>query len=199
MRRERSSGSFRRDGRERTASIPRALSWLSLSTLSRQTRRIFRSQGELAAGQRQEGAQDDDDWVYRPQHRKGEATRPSTAKGKSGQEPVTVVKSSFPVWLSSPLLPWGPLPELGLSIPKPAGAALSNQPLKQRGFAVSFGERWTSHRPAATVPEADPRHRHAVLGPSILERGLSGGTAGDPTDPCFWKPLLPSFAFVRLA
>ncbi|KAJ8274750.1 hypothetical protein COCON_G00093750 [Conger conger] len=68
MRRDRSSGSFRKDGREKATSIPRALSWLGLSTLSRQTRRIFHSQGELVIGQQ---GQDDDDWIYRPQHRKG--------------------------------------------------------------------------------------------------------------------------------
>ncbi|KAJ8356747.1 hypothetical protein SKAU_G00195410 [Synaphobranchus kaupii] len=73
MRRERSSGSFRRDGREKATSIPRALSWLGLSTLSRQTRRIFRSQGELVAEQQ---GQDDDDWVYMPQHRKGHDSLP---------------------------------------------------------------------------------------------------------------------------
>ncbi|XP_035278043.1 NHS-like protein 1 isoform X3 [Anguilla anguilla] len=67
MRRERTSGSFRRDGREKAPSIPRALSWLGLSTLTRQTRRIFRSQGELVAGR---PGQDDDDWVYVPQHRR---------------------------------------------------------------------------------------------------------------------------------
>ncbi|XP_036405492.1 NHS-like protein 1 isoform X2 [Megalops cyprinoides] len=70
MRRDRSSGSFRKEGKERAASIPRALSWLSLSSLSRQTRRIFRSQGELAAGPPGEPEEDDDDWVYTPQHRK---------------------------------------------------------------------------------------------------------------------------------
>ncbi|XP_046878252.1 NHS-like protein 1 isoform X2 [Hypomesus transpacificus] len=76
MRRERRSGSFRK---EKPSGLPRALSWLSVSSLSRQTRRIFRGQGELCAHARSrshthlhpgEGQQDDDeDWVYEPQHR----------------------------------------------------------------------------------------------------------------------------------
>uniref|UniRef100_W5NFM2 NHS like 1 n=1 Tax=Lepisosteus oculatus TaxID=7918 RepID=W5NFM2_LEPOC len=69
MRRERSSGSFRREKKDRTGSIPRALSWLSISSLSKQTRRLFRSSGELSSGQ--QGEDDDDDWIYVPRHRKG--------------------------------------------------------------------------------------------------------------------------------
>jgi hypothetical protein len=82
--------------------LTRALSWLNVSTLSSQTRRLFRSQSELrpqpGAGRRvarsqsqsrlhtprhavgtggRRGGQgdsddNDDDWVYEPQHRTGE-------------------------------------------------------------------------------------------------------------------------------
>ncbi|XP_066549897.1 NHS-like protein 1 isoform X2 [Amia ocellicauda] len=72
MRKDRSSGSFRRDRKERTGSIPRALSWLNISSLSKQTRRLFRSSGELASRQQGE-EEDDDDWVYTPLHRRGKA------------------------------------------------------------------------------------------------------------------------------
>ncbi|XP_058880184.1 NHS-like protein 1 isoform X2 [Acipenser ruthenus] len=69
MRRERSSGSFRKERKEKTASIPRALSWINFSTLTRQTRRLFRSSGELSSGKQGE-EEDDEDWVYAPLHRK---------------------------------------------------------------------------------------------------------------------------------
>ncbi|XP_029966938.1 NHS-like protein 1 isoform X2 [Salarias fasciatus] len=78
MKRERRAASFRK---EKPAGLSRALSWLSVSTLSRQSRRIFHSQNELHvvhgrhahshgqphAADRQE---DDDDWVYQPRHRR---------------------------------------------------------------------------------------------------------------------------------
>ncbi|XP_051775228.1 NHS-like protein 1 isoform X3 [Erpetoichthys calabaricus] len=68
MRRERSSGSFRK---EKTSSVSRPRSWLSLSSLSRKTRRLFRSSGELTRAQwSDEEEEDDEDWVYRPLHRK---------------------------------------------------------------------------------------------------------------------------------
>ncbi|KAK6489721.1 NHS-like protein 1 [Huso huso] len=69
MRRERSSGSFRKERKEKTASIPRALSWINFSTLTQQTRRLFRSSGELSSGKQGE-EEDDEDWVYAPLHRK---------------------------------------------------------------------------------------------------------------------------------
>uniref|UniRef100_A0A668AKP3 NHS like 1 n=1 Tax=Myripristis murdjan TaxID=586833 RepID=A0A668AKP3_9TELE len=79
MRGERRSSSFRK---EKPAGLSRALSWLSVSTLSRQSRRIFRSQSELHTAHDRhthsrthlyangEGEEDDDNWVYEPQHRR---------------------------------------------------------------------------------------------------------------------------------
>uniref|UniRef100_A0A3Q3IL60 NHS-like 1b n=2 Tax=Monopterus albus TaxID=43700 RepID=A0A3Q3IL60_MONAL len=81
MRGDRRSASFRK---EKQAGLSRALSWLSVSTLSRQSKRIFHSQNELhdvhnrhtcsqshthlhAADKDEEV--DDDNWVYHPQHK----------------------------------------------------------------------------------------------------------------------------------
>lgn len=81
MRGERRSASFRR---EKPAGLSRALSWLSVSNLSRQNRRIFHSQNELHAVHKRhayshthlhtadEEDDGDDDWVYKPQHKIGE-------------------------------------------------------------------------------------------------------------------------------
>ncbi|XP_036831860.1 NHS-like protein 1 isoform X5 [Oncorhynchus mykiss] len=79
MRRDRSSGSFRKDRKEKPGGLSRALSWLSVSSLSRQTRRIFRSQSELHTHFHTHSrshthlhpgeAEDEEDWVYEPQHR----------------------------------------------------------------------------------------------------------------------------------
>ncbi|KAM8832379.1 NHS-like protein 1 isoform 4-T4 [Spinachia spinachia] len=86
MKRERRCASFRK---EKPAGLSRALSWLNVSTLTRQSRRIFHSQNELHvahnrrthshthlnAADREEKEEDyddeddEDDWVYRPQHR----------------------------------------------------------------------------------------------------------------------------------
>ncbi|XP_041661094.1 NHS-like protein 1 isoform X4 [Cheilinus undulatus] len=78
MRGERRSASFRR---EKPAGLSRALSWLSVSNLSRQNRRIFHSQNELHAIHKRhayshthlhtadEDKDDDEDWVYKPQHK----------------------------------------------------------------------------------------------------------------------------------
>lgn len=87
MRGDRRCSSFRK---EKPAGLSRALSWLSVSNLSRQSRRIFHSQSELHtvhnhqthsfshthlyASHRDKG-EDDDDWVYHPQHKKGEGRR----------------------------------------------------------------------------------------------------------------------------
>lgn len=84
MRGDRRSASFRK---EKSAGLSRALSWLSVSTLSRQSRRIFHSQNELHAvhnrhayshshthlhsADRDEDDDDDDSWVYHPQHKIG--------------------------------------------------------------------------------------------------------------------------------
>ncbi|KAF7230632.1 NHS-like protein 1 isoform X3 [Nothobranchius furzeri] len=81
MRGDRRSASFHK---ERPAGLSRALSWLSMTNLSHQRRRIFRSQNELHvvhnrhthsllrsyhhAAHKSED-EDDDNWVYRPQHK----------------------------------------------------------------------------------------------------------------------------------
>lgn len=85
MRGDRRSASFRK---EKPAGLSRALSWLNVSNLSRQSRRVFQSQNELnmvhsrhpysqshshlhtSDGDERE---DDDNWVYRPQHKIGES------------------------------------------------------------------------------------------------------------------------------
>lgn len=77
--RDKRSGSFRRDRdkTEKAAPISRALSWLSVSSLSQQTRKLFRSQNNLHRhSQTPHGVHEDgDDWVYEPQHHTGEDTR----------------------------------------------------------------------------------------------------------------------------
>ncbi|KAF5889732.1 NHS-like protein 1 isoform X10, partial [Clarias magur] len=61
-----------RDKKQKAASVTRALSWLSGSTLSRQTRKLFRSHTDLNtlshAAHRDQEKDDEDDWVYEPQH-----------------------------------------------------------------------------------------------------------------------------------
>lgn len=73
MRRERRSASFRKD---RPLPASRALSWLSVSALSKKGRRLFRSHSDLrapppASGHSCEAEEDDDDWIYQPQHHIG--------------------------------------------------------------------------------------------------------------------------------
>ncbi|XP_060722355.1 NHS-like protein 1 isoform X2 [Tachysurus vachellii] len=74
MRKEKHSGSLRkeRDKKEKAATVTRTLSWLSGSSLSRQTRKLFRSHNDLNTLSRTEHRDqvkgDDDDWVYEPQH-----------------------------------------------------------------------------------------------------------------------------------
>ncbi|XP_058611058.1 NHS-like protein 1 isoform X3 [Onychostoma macrolepis] len=71
MMRDKRSGSFRRDRdkAEKAAPISRALSWLSVSSLSQQTRKLFRSQTSLHRhSHTPHGVDEDDDWVYEPQH-----------------------------------------------------------------------------------------------------------------------------------
>uniref|UniRef100_A0AAV2KBJ2 Uncharacterized protein n=1 Tax=Knipowitschia caucasica TaxID=637954 RepID=A0AAV2KBJ2_KNICA len=77
MRGDRRSSSFRKD---KPVGLSRALSWLNVSTLSRQSKRIFHSQGELHGRHtlshshlHTANRDDDDNWVYQPQHRIGEA------------------------------------------------------------------------------------------------------------------------------
>ncbi|KAM4529150.1 NHS-like protein 1 isoform 3-T3 [Fundulus diaphanus] len=77
MRGDRRSASFQK---EKPAGLSRALSWLNMSPLSHQGRRLFHSQSDLHVvpnrrwrshphvPQKDEDG-DDDDWVYRPQHK----------------------------------------------------------------------------------------------------------------------------------
>lgn len=68
----RSSGK-EREKKEKVAPVSRAFSWLSGSSLSRQTRKLFRSHNDLSSLSRPTGQQEDgDDWVYEPQHFIGE-------------------------------------------------------------------------------------------------------------------------------
>ncbi|XP_047413058.1 NHS-like protein 1 isoform X2 [Sciurus carolinensis] len=67
MKKEGSSGSFRL--KPNSGSLSRAVSWINFSSLSRQTKRLFRSDGELSVyGQQVEA--DDENWTYRTQPRK---------------------------------------------------------------------------------------------------------------------------------
>ena len=71
MKKEVSSGSFRL--KSNPGSLSRAVSWINFSSLSRQTKRLFRSVGELSVcGQQVEA--DDENWTYRTQPRKGDLT-----------------------------------------------------------------------------------------------------------------------------
>ncbi|XP_028907595.1 NHS-like protein 1 isoform X2 [Ornithorhynchus anatinus] len=67
MKKECDSGSFR--FKQNSGSLSRAVSWINFSSLSRQTKRLFRSDGELSiCGQQVE--EDDENWTYRTQCRK---------------------------------------------------------------------------------------------------------------------------------
>ncbi|XP_041832701.1 NHS-like protein 1 isoform X2 [Melanotaenia boesemani] len=73
MRGDRRSVSFHK---EKPPSLSRAFSWLNVSTLSRNRRRIFHSQNELhvvhhhhSHTRLQNEDEDDDSWVYKPQHK----------------------------------------------------------------------------------------------------------------------------------
>ncbi|KAM8788345.1 NHS-like protein 1 isoform 5-T5 [Rhynchonycteris naso] len=67
MKKEGSSGSFRL--KSNAGSLSRAVSWINFSSLSRQTKRLFRSDGELSVcGQQVEA--DDENWTYRTHPRK---------------------------------------------------------------------------------------------------------------------------------
>ncbi|XP_053520830.1 NHS-like protein 1 isoform X3 [Artibeus jamaicensis] len=67
MKKEGSSGSFRL--KSNSGSLSRAVSWINFSSLSRQTKRLFRSDGELSVCGRQVEV-DDENWIYRTQPRK---------------------------------------------------------------------------------------------------------------------------------
>ncbi|XP_048210134.1 NHS-like protein 1 isoform X3 [Perognathus longimembris pacificus] len=67
MKKEGSSGSCRLQ--PHPGSLSRAVSWINFSSLSKQTKRLFRSDGELSVcGQQVET--DDDNWIYRTHPRK---------------------------------------------------------------------------------------------------------------------------------
>ncbi|XP_053470478.1 NHS-like protein 1 isoform X2 [Ictalurus furcatus] len=79
MRKKKHSDSLgrERDKKEKATSVTRALSWLSGSSLSlsRQTRKLFRSHNDLNTlshtahrDREKDDDDDDDDWVYDPQH-----------------------------------------------------------------------------------------------------------------------------------
>ncbi|XP_005280415.2 NHS-like protein 1 isoform X14 [Chrysemys picta bellii] len=67
MKKECTSRSFRL--KQNSGSLSRAVSWINFSSLSRQTKRLFRSDGELSSICRQV-EEDDENWTYRTQHRK---------------------------------------------------------------------------------------------------------------------------------
>lgn len=73
MRKEKHAGSLskEKDKKEKSVSVTRAFSWLSGSTLSRQTRKLFRSHNDLntlSHTAQRDQEKGDDDWVYEPQH-----------------------------------------------------------------------------------------------------------------------------------
>lgn len=59
--------------KQNTGSLSRAVSWINFSSLSRQTKRLFRSDGELSSMCVQHVDEDDENWTYRSQHRKGDS------------------------------------------------------------------------------------------------------------------------------
>lgn len=59
--------------KQNTGSLSRAVSWINFSSLSRQTKRLFRSDGELSSMCVQQVDEDDENWTYRSQHRKGDS------------------------------------------------------------------------------------------------------------------------------
>ncbi|XP_021246387.1 NHS-like protein 1 isoform X6 [Numida meleagris] len=56
--------------KQNTGSLSRAVSWINFSSLSRQTKRLFRSDGELSSICVQQVDEDDENWTYRSPHRK---------------------------------------------------------------------------------------------------------------------------------
>lgn len=69
MKKDGSSGSF--GIKASPGSLSRAVSWINFSSLSRQTKRLFRSDGELSVCGHQVET-DDENWIYRTQPRKGD-------------------------------------------------------------------------------------------------------------------------------
>ncbi|XP_067398410.1 NHS-like protein 1 isoform X2 [Emydura macquarii macquarii] len=68
MKKECTSRSFKL--KQNSGSLSRTVSWINFSSLSRQTKRLFRSDGELTSICRQQVEEDDENWTYRTQHRK---------------------------------------------------------------------------------------------------------------------------------
>ncbi|XP_057263450.1 NHS-like protein 1 isoform X5 [Pezoporus wallicus] len=56
--------------KQNPSSLSRAVSWINFSSLSRQTKRLFRSDGELSSMCVQQVDEDDENWIYRSQQRK---------------------------------------------------------------------------------------------------------------------------------
>ncbi|XP_068866603.1 NHS-like protein 1 isoform X4 [Aphelocoma coerulescens] len=56
--------------KQNPGSLSRAVSWINFSSLSRQTKRLFRSDGELSSMCVQQVDEDDENWTYRSQQRK---------------------------------------------------------------------------------------------------------------------------------
>ncbi|XP_063246342.1 NHS-like protein 1 isoform X5 [Prinia subflava] len=56
--------------KQNPGSLSRAVSWINFSSLSRQTKRLFRSDGELSSMCVQQVDEDDETWTYRSQQRK---------------------------------------------------------------------------------------------------------------------------------
>lgn len=59
--------------KQNTGSLSRAVSWINFSSLSRQTKRLFRSDGELSSICVQQVDEDDENWTYRSPRRKGDS------------------------------------------------------------------------------------------------------------------------------
>lgn len=59
--------------KQNPGSLSRAVSWINFSSLSRQTKRLFRSDGELSSMCVQQVDEDDENWIYRSQQRKGDS------------------------------------------------------------------------------------------------------------------------------
>ncbi|XP_010000050.1 PREDICTED: NHS-like protein 1 [Chaetura pelagica] len=68
MKRECVSRSFKL--KQNPGSLSRAVSWINFSSLSRQTKRLFRSDGELSSMCVQQVDEDDENWTYKSQQRK---------------------------------------------------------------------------------------------------------------------------------
>ncbi|XP_034274793.1 NHS-like protein 1 isoform X4 [Pantherophis guttatus] len=67
MKQESSSKSLR--FKSNPGSLSRAVNWINFSTLSKQTKRLFRSDGELTSICDGDQVEEDENWIYRPQHR----------------------------------------------------------------------------------------------------------------------------------